>query len=118
MAGRVERIAPAAQNGTVAVDVSLRDVRPGVRPDQSVAGTIELSHARDVVSIARPAGAPDNATVSLYVLDRDGTRATRTAVRLGSGSLDRVRVLAGIAAGDTVIVSDTSAYDAPQLRIQ
>jgi HlyD family secretion protein len=118
MAGRVERIAPAAQSGAVAVDVRLRDVRPGVRPDQSVAGTVELSRARDVVSIARPAGAPDNATVSLYVLDRDGTRATRTAVRLGSGSLDRVRVLAGIAAGDTVIVSDTSAYDAPQLRIQ
>jgi multidrug efflux pump subunit AcrA (membrane-fusion protein) len=54
----------------------------------------------------------------LYRLSRDGTRAVRTAVRLGTGSLDRVGVLSGLAPGDSVIISDTSTYDAPLLRIQ
>jgi HlyD family secretion protein len=116
--GHVARIAPAAQSGTVPVDVSLENLPAGLRPDQNVDGTIELSRARDVVSIARPAGVSDDSTVSLYRVSADGSRAFRIPVRLGSGSLDRIRVLAGLAPGDTVIVSDTSADTAPQLRIQ
>ena len=116
--GRVARIAPAAQNGTVSIDVALSDMPHGVRPDQGVDGTIELSRMRDAVSIARPANATDDSTVTLYRVSADGTRATRTSVRLAAGSLDRIQVLAGVAPGETVIVSDTSAYDAPQLRIQ
>ncbi|MBD5653790.1 MAG: HlyD family efflux transporter periplasmic adaptor subunit, partial [Candidatus Eremiobacteraeota bacterium] len=118
LTGRVARIAPAAQNGAIAIDVTLGDVRSGVRPDQNVDGTIELSRVRDAISIARPANAADNSTVTLYRLSGDGTRALRTSVRLATGSLDRIQVVAGIAPGDTVIVSDTSTYDAPQLRIQ
>jgi len=117
LVGHVARIAPAAQNGTIAVDVTLDAAAHGLRPDQSVDGTIELSRVRDAVSIARPANAGDNTTVMLYRLSRDGTRAVRTAVRLGTGSLDRVGVLSGLAPGDSVIISDTSTYDAPLLRI-
>jgi len=118
LTGRVARIAPAAQSGVVPVDVTLTAVRPSVRPDQSVDGTIELARVRDALSIARPANAADDTTIALYRLTADGAHAARTTVRLAGGSLDRVQVLAGLAAGDTVIVSDTSAYDAPLLRIQ
>lgn len=118
LTGRVARIAPAAQNGTVPVDVTLATVSRGVRPDQTVDGTIELSRVRDALSIARPANAADDSTLALYRLSRDGSHAVRTAVRVARGSLDRVQVLAGLATGDTVIVSDTSAYDAPLLRIK
>jgi HlyD family secretion protein len=118
IAGRVARIAPAAQNGTVAVDVTLADVRRGIRPDQNVDGTIELSRVLNALSIARPASAADNSSVTLYKLSPDGTRAVRTTVRLATGSLERVGVIGGLAPGDTVIVSDMSTYDAPVLRIQ
>jgi len=41
--GRVARVDPAAQNGTVLVDVSFTGPLPkGARPDLSVDGTIEL----------------------------------------------------------------------------
>ncbi len=56
--------------------------------------------------------------MTLFRLSRDGMRAYRTPVRLGIGSLERVSVLAGLAQGDAVIVSDTSSFNnAPELRI-
>ncbi len=117
--GFVERIAPAAQNGTVAVDVRFTQIPAGARPDQNIDGTIELARLRNVVSIARPANAADDSTISLYRLSPDGSRAVRTSARLGTGSLDRVAVLSGVRAGDSVIVSDTSAYnDAAVLRLK
>jgi len=115
--GRVTRLAPAAQNGTVAVDVALDRIPPGARADQNVDGTVIIRRAANVLSLARPANANDGSRVAVYRLDRDATHAYRTEVTLGYGSDDRVRILSGLNAGDRVIVSDTSALDAPTLRI-
>jgi HlyD family secretion protein len=117
--GRVARIAPAAQNGSVAVDVIFAQaLPPGARPDLNVDGTIDLETLRHVLSIARPAGASDDTTVGLYRIDRGSNVARLVNVRLGRGSTDRVQVLSGLEPGDAVIVSDTSAYGgAPALRL-
>jgi HlyD family secretion protein len=118
--GRVARIAPAAQNGTVGVDVTFtRPLPEGARPDANVDGTIILSKIPGAVSIARPAGATDGSTIDLFKVVDAGTRAVRVRVRLGQGSNDRVQVLSGVAPGDTVIVSDMSAYpDQTVLRLR
>jgi HlyD family secretion protein len=118
--GHVARIAPSAEDGSVAVDVSFAEALPaGARPDLNVDGTIELQTLREVLSIARPTEAADNATVSLYKVDPRTSLARRVQVRLGVGSTDRIEVLTGLTAGEEVIVSDTSAYgDAPLLRLQ
>ena len=120
VSGRVGRIAPAAQNGSVAVDVMFRDgLPPGARPDLNVDGTIDLETLRNVVSIARPAGASDDTTINLYRLDHASNVAHLVVVRLGHGSTDRVAVISGLQAGDNVIVSDTSAYGgAPTLHLR
>ncbi len=115
--GRVMRLAPAAQNGTVAVDVALDRIPPGARADQNVDGTVVIRRAANVLSLARPANANDGSRIALYRLDRDATHAYRTEVTLGYGSDDRVRILSGLNAGDRVVISDTSAFDAPTLRI-
>ena len=118
MAGHVSRIAPAAQNGTVAVDVALDHLPQGARSDQNVDGTIVISHVSRTLSLARPAAAADAGTVTLYRLDGDGTHAFRTQVELAPGSDDRSRIRTGLHAGDRAIVSDTSAFDAPIVRIR
>jgi HlyD family secretion protein len=118
IAAHVARIAPAAANGTVAVDVALDEIPAGARADQSVDGTIVIDRMPNVLSVARPVAATTDGLLELYRFDRDGSHAYRTEVRLGSGSDDRVRVLSGLSAGDRIIVSDTSAYTAPTLRIQ
>lgn len=118
--GRVARIAPAAENGNVAVDVSFDRALPaGSRPDLTVEGKIYLQELRDVLSIARPAGAADDSAATLYRIDARTSLASLVHVTLGRGSADRMQVLSGLSAGDLVIVSDMSAQaGAPTLRIR
>jgi HlyD family secretion protein len=117
--GRVARIAPSAQNGTVAVDITLPAMPPGARPDANVDGTIQISQIADAISIARPAGASDSSTLDVFKVVDGGSRAVRVRTHLGQGSNDRVQVLSGISPGDVVIVSDMSSYlDQPELRLR
>jgi multidrug efflux pump subunit AcrA (membrane-fusion protein) len=109
--GRVSRVSPAAENGTVATDVTFAHPLPrGVRADTNVDGIIYVSSIPSAVSIARPAGAADDSTVELFKVIDGGKTATRVRLRLGPGSADRVQVLSGLEPGDTAIVSDMSSY--------
>ena len=110
--GTVSRIDPAAQGGTVGVDVTLEGELPaGARPDLSVDGTITLEHLPDVIQVGAPAAGSENSTISLFKLDGQG-EAHRVQVRLGRRSVSLVEVLEGLQPGDQVILSDMSQYDA------
>ena len=112
--GRVSRVDPAAQNGTVTVDVALTSELPkGARPDLSVDGTVELERLENILYVGRPAqGGQGPGPVGLFKLEEGGSTATRATVRLGRASVSTVEVVAGLKEGDQVILSDTSAYDA------
>jgi HlyD family secretion protein len=111
--GKVSRIDPAAQNGTVTVDVALNGALPqGARPDLTVDGTIELERLTDIIYVSRPAQAQPNGTVGLFKLDPDGVGATRVKVGLGRSSVSTIEVTSGLVPGDQVVLSDTSAWDA------
>jgi HlyD family secretion protein len=111
--GKVIRIDPSVQNGTVTVDASIDEPLPkGARPDLSVDGTIELERLNDVVYMGRPAFGQDQSTVGIFKIDPDGAYANRTQVKLGVSSVSTVQVLSGLKVGDRVILSDMSAYDA------
>lgn len=111
--GRVSRIDPAAQNGTVTVDVRLEGQLPsGARPDLSVDGTVELERLRDVVYVGRPVFGQPNSTITLFRVDATGKEAARTPVRLGRTSVNTIEVVDGLKVGDKVILSDMSSYDA------
>jgi len=110
--GRVSRVDPAAQNGTVTVDVALEGTLPrGARPDLSVDGTVELDRLADVVFVGRPAFGSEQSLITLFRVNGDGDEATRTKVRLGKSSVSAVQVLEGLKPGDRVILSDMSAWD-------
>ena len=110
--GKVYRIDPAVQNGTVTVDVSLGGELPrGARPDLSVDGTIEVERMDDVLHVGRPAYGQANSAVGLFKLTPDGTEATRVNVRLGRTSVNTVEVVGGLEPGDRVIISDMSRWD-------
>jgi RND family efflux transporter MFP subunit len=110
--GRVQRIDPAVQNGTVTVDVELTGSLPqGARPDLSVDGTIDLERMTDVLYVGRPALGNENSTLSLFKIDRDGKGATRVPVKVGRASVNSIQVIEGLKEGDTVILSDMSRWD-------
>jgi len=110
--GKVMRIDPAVQNGTVTVDVSLEGELPrGARPDLSVDGTIQVERLDNVLHLGRPAFGQTGGTVGLFKLTPDGKDAVRTTVRLGRTSVNSVEILGGLQAGDKVIISDMSRWD-------
>jgi HlyD family secretion protein len=110
--GRVSRIDPAVQEGTVTVDVALEGTLPrGARPDLSVEGTILIEHLGDVVYVGRPAFGQPNSTVGLFRLGEGGKEAVRVQVKLGRASVNTVQVLEGLKVGDEVILSDMSRWD-------
>jgi HlyD family secretion protein len=110
--GHVSRIDPAAQNGTITVDVALDgDLPQGARPDISVDGTIDLERLNNVLYVGRPAFGQPNQTVKMYRLSPDGKTAERVTVKLGRASVNSIEIVDGLKEGDTVILSDTSAWD-------
>jgi HlyD family secretion protein len=117
--GRVARIDPSVQNGTVTVDVTLDGALPkGSRPDLTVDGTIELERLTDVLFVGRPALGQEQSKVGVFKLDPDGT-ASRTQAKIGRMSVDKVELVSGLNAGDQVVLSDMSAWDAyDRVRLQ
>jgi HlyD family secretion protein len=111
--GRVSRIDPSVQNGTVTVDVIIvGDLPRGARPDLSVDGTIELERLDNVVHVGRPAFGQERSTVGIFKLDADGIYAVRTQVKLGRSSVNTIEIVDGLRPGDRVILSDMSQWDA------
>jgi multidrug resistance efflux pump len=112
VAGRVFRIDPSVQNGTVQVEAMLEGELPrGARPDLSVDGTIEIERLTDVMYVGRPAYGQAESTVGLFRLEPDGSTAVRVNVKLGRSSVNTIEIVSGLIPGDKVIISDMSQYD-------
>jgi len=112
VAGRVIRVDPASQNGTVGVEVALEGALPrGARPDLSVDGTIEIERLTNVLYVGRPAYGQAESVIGLFKLDPESNTATRTNVKLGRSSVNTIEVVQGLAVGDKVIISDMTAWD-------
>ena len=118
--GRVARIDPAAQNGTVTVDIALEGALPqGARPDLSVDGTVEIERLDDVLFVGRPAYGQANSTVELFKLVEGGKAAVRAKVKLGVSSVNTIEILEGLVEGEEVILSDMSNWDSfERVRLQ
>lgn len=118
--GRVTRVAPSAQDGTVIVDVALEGALPkGARPNLSVDGTIEIERLENVLFVGRPSVGQPNQKVELFKLVKDGEEAVRVPVQLGRSSVTTIEIVGGLQEGDQVILSDTSAQDGyDRIRLQ
>ena len=110
--GRVVRIDPAAQEGTVTIDIALDGELPaGARPDISVDATITIERLSDVLYTGRPAYGQPNSTIGMFKLVEGGRYAVRVPVKLGRTSVNAVEIVDGLAEGDSVVLSDMTRYD-------
>lgn len=118
--GKVARIDPAVQQGTVTVEVKLEGELPkGARPDLSVEGMIELERLDDVLYINRPTFGQPHSTIGLFKISPDGKTAELAQVQVGRWSANYVEVVGGLQEGDTVILTDSSQWnDATRIRIK
>lgn len=117
--GEVVRIDPAAQNGSVTVDVRLTAPLPkATRVDQNVDGVIDLARTGDVLHVARPAIGEAHQTATLFVLTGGG-EARRVSVTFGRAAQKDIEIASGLSAGDQVVLSDMSRWDGTdRLRIE
>lgn len=118
--GRVTRVDPAVQNGTIGVDVAIEGALPrGARPDLTVDGVIEIERLADVLYTGRPVQAGDGATIALFRVSPGGEEAVQTNVTLGRTSVNSVEIRNGLREGDRVILSDMSAWsEHPRIRLR
>lgn len=115
--GEVSRIDPAAQNGSVLVDIKLLDAAPKTaRADLNVDGVIELQKTQNTLYIPRPAIGEAHSSASLFVIS--GGEARRVVVKYGRAALKEIEVASGLREGDEVVLSDMSKWDGhDRLRI-
>ncbi|HEV8364390.1 MAG TPA: HlyD family efflux transporter periplasmic adaptor subunit [Gemmatimonadaceae bacterium] len=120
VSGHVMRVDPAAQNGTVTVEVALDGALPrGARSDASVDGTIEVERLQNVLHVGRPAYGQPESTVGIFKMDASGNTATRVNVRLGKTSVNTIEIQSGLSPRDSVIISDMTRFDNVQkVRIE
>ena len=118
--GVVERVAPAAESGSVEVEVTFAGKLPaGARPDQAVHGFVELERVGRALHLPRPVGVPEHGTARLFVVDPSARTASVRQVATGRAAVDRIEIRAGLVAGEEVVLSDTSRYaEVSQLRLR
>jgi multidrug efflux pump subunit AcrA (membrane-fusion protein) len=110
--GRVRRVDPNVQGGSVLVEVTLEgDLPAGARPDLNVEGMIELERLSDVLHVGRPTYGQSHSAVGLFRVTDDGKAAERVPVQLGRSSVNQIEVVEGLQEGDVIILSDMSRYD-------
>ena len=110
--GIVSRIDPAVEEGTVAVDVSFLSKLPrGTRTDLTVEGRVLIEKKSDVIFVGKPAMITDHGQMNLFRIEKGSDIAVRTLVRFGNSSITDIEVLEGLASGDRVVLSDTTAWD-------
>lgn len=118
--GKVIRISPAVEQGTVLVEVRPSQPLPqGARADASVEGVIEIEVVENAIFVARPAGALPDRPGSVFRLDESGDEAVRVPVQFGSGSVADIVVASGLKPGDRILVNQSAeweSYDRIEIR--
>ena len=111
VSGRVSRVDPAVNEGTVVVDVALSgDLPPGTRPELQVQGLITVAQLHDALIVDKPAYGRADGQLTLYRLLPGQEIAERTVVQTGRASVNQIEIVGGLEAGDRIILSDTSDW--------
>jgi HlyD family secretion protein len=108
--GQVSEVYPTVENGAIRFTVALAEasharLRPSLRVDVQV-----ITDRRPEVLKVHRGPAIGGAGEQVVFVVRDG-RAARTTVRFGVSNFDEIEVASGLAAGDTIIVSDMRDYE-------
>ena len=114
----ISTIYPQITDGRFAIELRFTQEQPTLRPGQSLDAQLTLGRPAPALLLPNGAYINDSGGVFVYRLSADGREAERRAVRIGRRSNAQIEVLAGLAAGERVIVSGYAAYgNSPKLQI-
>ncbi len=113
--GIVQRIDPTVINNSVQVDVELLGALPKeVRPELTVDGVIEITTITNTLFVKRPMFANSFNLANIYLIDNDGHFASKHEVKFGHMSSQYIQIEHGLIEGNSIIVSDSSAWEQHQ----
>ena len=108
--GEVAALSPEVTQNEVRGRVRFsKDVPRGLRQNQRVAVRVVMDRRNGVLKVERGAFYEADAGQSAYVVH--GDVAERAPIRTGATSVREVEILAGLAEGDQIVVSDTDGFE-------
>ena len=111
--GLVSAISPEVVNGEVAARVRFEGATPKqLRQNQRLSVRILLDQRDSVLTVQRGSFVDESGGAYAYVV-KDGI-ATKTPIRVGESSIDKVEILQGLKAGDQVVISGTDSFKGAQ----
>ncbi|HUB91996.1 MAG TPA: efflux RND transporter periplasmic adaptor subunit [Dyella sp.] len=111
--GLVSAISPEVVNGEVAARVRFEGGTPKqLRQNQRLSVRILLDHRENVLTVQRGSFIDESGGSYAYVV-RDGI-ATKTPIRAGESSIDKVEILDGLKEGDNIVISGTDNFKGAQ----
>ncbi|CAM2065675.1 HlyD family efflux transporter periplasmic adaptor subunit [Sulfidibacter corallicola] len=112
LAGRVSRISPVVERGSLTVEIALDGTAPEtLRPETPIEGSIQTGHAENTIYVQKPANASPGSDMLLYRLSPDESYAELVRVTLGRETREYMEVIAGAHPGDTLVLSDLSSLN-------
>jgi HlyD family secretion protein len=109
---RVARVYPQVTNGTFDVELQFAGQPPAeLRPGQAVLGTLTLSADSRAIVLATGPFLEASGGSWAFVLADDGRSAERRAIKVRRRSNEQLEIAAGLAPGETVVISDYSSYE-------
>jgi HlyD family secretion protein len=107
--GLVSAISPEVVNGEVAARVRFEGTTPKqLRQNQRLSVRILLDQRDNVLTVQRGSFVDESGGAYAYVV-QDGI-ASRTPVRMGASSIDKVEILQGLKEGDRIVISGTDSF--------
>jgi HlyD family secretion protein len=106
--GEVRSVAAEVSGGQIALRIRLQDPLPaGLKQNQKLLARVEFERREQALSIARGAYLDELAGRAIWV--RVGDRIERRSLEIGAIGAERVEVLRGLQAGDSVVLSSVKA---------
>lgn len=107
----IAKVYPQIRDGRFQVDLKIEGSLPaGLRRGQTVDLRLELGGAAPALLIANGPFYQDTGGNWVFVLNEDGTAATRRDIRLGRRNPQYIEVLDGLQPGEQVITSSYESY--------
>lgn len=111
--GEVGSVSPEVVNGEVVARVRLADeATAGLRQSQRVSVRVLLDARDGVLTVPRGPFMEIDGGHTAYVVD--GNVAERRPIRIGVSSVDKVEILAGVRAGEGIVISGAERFNGAQ----
>ena len=107
----IRKVYPEVRDGKFKADFRFEGQQPeNIRTGQTYYLNLQLGQSAEAILIPRGSFYQNTGGKCVYVLNADGTKATKRSVRIGRQNPQYYEVLEGLAPGDKVIISSYDSF--------